>query len=206
MKLTKREALWVRAPSRAVFIESRFAAYARCSVDSRGCHPDGRKVEMRMLTVIPSHWFSWDFRLEDASGVPWGHAAVSAWRERGSVAVGDQQFRVSRDGLAGPFVVVGPNGESANAEKASMFKQEFRVHVGGEEYTLRRVSWWQREFALTRGGARVGTIAAVSWFSRRATAQLPDDMPAWACAFAVWLTVLMWKRDSDATATTASAG
>jgi hypothetical protein len=148
---------------------------------------------MRTLTAIPAHWFSWDFRLHDEGGVPCGEVALSVWRERGAVTVDGHTYAVSREGLLGAFVVAGPNGESARAVKPSVLRQEFRLAVGGDEYTLSRVSWPQREFALKRAGTRVGSVTPVSWLSRRARAQLPDELPSWAGAFAVWLTLLMWK-------------
>ena len=62
---------------------------------------------MGMLKAVPKHWFSWDFRLDDAVAVPWGEVTLSSWRERG------------------------PNGELAKAVKVSAFKREFRLAVDG---------------------------------------------------------------------------
>lgn len=153
-----------------------------------------------MLKLVPMHWFSWDFRLEDPVGMLWGEVALSSWRERGSVAVGGQQYRVSREGFVGPFVLEGPSGELAKAVKVGAFRQEFTLSVGGREYTLKRLSSWRREFALFSGDARVGSVVPESGFTRRAEVILPDDMPGWVRAFVVWLTLLMWKRDSDSAA------
>ena len=153
-----------------------------------------------MLKLVPKRWFSWDFRLEDPVGMPWGELDLSYWRERGSVAVGGEQYSVSRQGVLGPFVLEGPNGELARAVKVSAFRQQFALTVGEREYTLKQVSWWRREFGLFYGGASVGWVAPESWFSRRAQVFLPEDVPGGIRAFVVWLTLLMWKRGADAAA------
>jgi hypothetical protein len=137
--------------------------------------------------------------------MPWGEVGLSSWRERGSVTVGGQQYKVSRQGFVGPFVLEGPNGELAKAVKVSAFKQEFTLRVEGREYTLRQLSSWRREFGLFAADARVGSVIPESWLNRRAEVMLPDDMPGCASAFVVWLTLLMWKRDSDAGAVAASS-
>jgi hypothetical protein len=158
-----------------------------------------------MMTLVPNHWFSWDFRLKDSVGMPWGEIALSSWRERGSVTVGDQQYKVSRQGLVGPFVLAGPSGELARAVKESAFRQQFTLTVEGRTCTLKRLSAFRREFALCVGDTRLGSVAPEGWLTRRAQVDLPEDMPGWARAFVVWLTLLMWKRDSDAGAVAASS-
>jgi hypothetical protein len=155
---------------------------------------------MPMLSVVPKHWYSWDFRIEDPVGIPWGEVALSSWRERGSVAVGADRYKVSRQGLTGPFVLEGPSGEVARAVKVSAFKREFELSMAQRDFTLKQVSWWRREYALLQGGAVAGSMAPKSWLSRRGQARLPDDMPQEVCAFVLWLILLMWKRDSDAAA------
>jgi len=150
-----------------------------------------------MLKVVPKSWLSWDFAVEDAVGMPWGEVGLSSWRERGSVSVGGQQFGVARQGLVGPFVLQGPAGPVAEASKPSAFKREFTLSFGGQECVLKQLSWWRREFGLLRGDVQVGSITPESWWSRRAEAMLPEDMPTEVRAFIVWLTLLMWKRDSN---------
>jgi hypothetical protein len=158
-----------------------------------------------MLTLVPKHWFSWDFRLNDSVGMPWGEVALSSWRERGSVTVGGQRYKVSREGWLGPFVLTGPSGELARAVKDSAFRSAFTLTVDGRTYGLRRLSVWRREFGLFAGDTRLGSMAPESWLTRRARVDLPEDLPGPARAFTVWLTLLMWRRDSDAGAVAASS-
>lgn len=48
------------------------------------------------------------------------------------------------------------------------------------------------------GADEVGSIAPERVFTRRATVELPCDMPAAVKMFIVWLVIIMWKRDADA--------
>ena len=159
---------------------------------------------MGMLKVVPKGWLAWEFAVSDAVGMPWGEICLSFWRERGSVSVGGQQYRVSRQGFVGPFVLEGPGGALAQAVKVSALKQEFTLSAEGREYVLRKLSWWRREFGLFARDTQLGSVAPEVWFARRAVANLPEDLPGSLRAFVVWLTLLMWKRESDAGA--ASAG
>lgn len=156
-----------------------------------------------MMTLVPKHWFSWDFALRDSVGMPWGEVGLSSWRERGTVAVGGQPYKVARSGMLGPFVLTGPSGARAAAIKESAFGQEFTLSVEERTYVLKRLSVWRREFGLFADGVRVGSIAPEAWFSRRARIDLPDQMPGWGRAFVVWLTLLLWKRDSDSSSVAA---
>jgi hypothetical protein len=49
-------------------------------VDTRARRASSRKGKMAILKVVPRHWFSWDFGLEDPVGVPWGEVGLSSWR------------------------------------------------------------------------------------------------------------------------------
>jgi hypothetical protein len=150
-----------------------------------------------MLRLIPKHWYSWDFRLEDRTGTRLADVIVSAWRQRGSVVAAGVQYKVSRDGLTGPYVLESAGRKMARAVKPSLFRQAFRVSHGEGEYTLQRTSWWRGEFGVFEGSRRVGVIAPASWLTRRATVTLPGTMPIWLQAFMVWLAALMWKRSAE---------
>jgi hypothetical protein len=88
-----------------------------------------------MLKLIPKRWFSWDFRLEDASGVA-AEVILSSWRERGSIAIGGVRHKVSRHGLTGPFVLEMAGREAARAVKPSVWRHTFTITHDGSEYTL----------------------------------------------------------------------
>ena len=55
---------------------------------------------------------------------------------------------------------------------------------------------------LEEGEREVGAVAPRRLWSRRATATLPDSLPPSVRLFVLWLAVLVWKRDDDASAAT----
>ena len=160
-----------------------------------------------MLSALPKGWFSWDFSLEDAAGAVAADLHLSSWRQRGTISLpGGPEYRVRRRGVLGPFVLEGPDGsELAHASRPSTFRREFIVEHEARHYTLKAGSAFQRDCSVYCDGTLVGRVSPTSWFSRRAMVEIPDDVPFPIRAFMVWLTLLLWQRDSDAGAIAASA-
>jgi hypothetical protein len=117
------------------------------------------------------------------------------------VVLGGVTYPIRRKGLLGPFVMEAPDGsEVASAVKPSALRREFVLAGPDAPHVLKAVSALRRKFAVFRGEYRIGSIVPASWLRRRATAEFVDDMPLLRQAFIVWLTLLLWKRDSDAAA------
>ena len=151
-----------------------------------------------MLTAVPKRWFSWDFSLLDSTLQPVAELVLSSWRERGSLTVGGVSYRVYRDGLTGPFVLEAPDGSrAATAVKESVFRREFTVGYRDRHFVLKAKSAWRREFNLLSGDQMLGTVVPAGLFTRRAKVEFNDDLPLECAAFVVWLTLLLWKRNSD---------
>jgi hypothetical protein len=74
------------------------------------------------------------------------------------------------------------------------------IHYGGRDYTLRKPSAWRRAFVVLDGERQIGSIAPESAWTRRAIADLPADWPLPIRAFAIWLVIILWKRDADSAA------
>jgi hypothetical protein len=154
------------------------------------------------LSIVPSRWFSWDFTVSQGSEAV-AEIDISWWRERGELTVQGASFGVSREGMmAGDFLLESDRGVVARATKPSMMRRLFAVQHGAKTYTLRARSAWRRGFVLLEGEREVGTIDPAGPWTRRASAALPPEVPLPVQVFLIWLTVLMWKRESDS----ASAG
>jgi hypothetical protein len=145
--------------------------------------------------------------LEDVAGTVAAEIHLSSWRQHGTISVpGGPEYRVRRRGALGPFVLEGPDdSELAHASKPSAFRREFILEHGGRHYTLKAGSAFQRDCTVYCDGTLVGRVSPPSWLSRRAMADIPDDVPIVIRAFMVWLTLLVWKRDSDADAIAATS-
>src|SRR5262249_37123684 len=160
-----------------------------------------------MLNALPKGWFSWDFSLHDSSGGVVGDVLLSSWREQGAITIrGGPRYTVRRQGILGPFVLEAPDGSgAASAVKPSVLRREFNVEHGGRLYALRAVSALRRQCLVLCEDRPLGRVSPDSWFSRRARLEIADDVPLVLQAFLVWLTLLMWKRDSDGGAAAAAS-
>jgi hypothetical protein len=144
------------------------------------------------------NWFSWNFMLQEPTGVGVGEVRLSSWRERGSIVLAHGRYRIHRTGL-GPFTLESPDGAIvASAVKPSAFRREFVVSDDHVRYRLKAVSFFRREYAVFRDERRIASIVPESWFRRSARVQFTEDLPVLLQAFFVWLALLMWKRSGDA--------
>jgi hypothetical protein len=152
-----------------------------------------------MLTVVPKSWFSWKFWLRDQGGRDAGEVILSAWRERGSVTVGDRTYRIYRDGMLGPFIMEAPDGSvTAMATKPSAFSSAFVVSDDQQTYELKIAALFRRTFDIYVGDRHIGAIVPDNFLGRRATLQFTGEAPPAAMqVFLTWLTLLSWKRAAD---------
>jgi hypothetical protein len=159
------------------------------------------------LELAPMSWFSWDFRVLQ-NGSLLANIDVSSWREKGVLAVGGSNYKVYREGLmSGRFILEGNGTEMAFAEKPSALRRSFTVQHDGRTYVLQAESAFKRTFVLLEQGEQIGSIVPAGMFTRKATVNLPDVLPLPVQVFLIWLTVILWKRDSDgAVAASASTG
>ena len=151
-----------------------------------------------MLTVVPKRWFSWDFDVEDDNRMPVGEVRLSAWRERGAVSAEGFENTVSRESALGAFVLERSGQVLARAEKPSAFRRTFAIEYDGKTYMLKALSAFGRAFVLYHDDLAIGTLAPTGFWTRRARVELPEDMPLTLKLFVIWLTLLHWKREADA--------
>ena len=123
---------------------------------------------------------------------------IASWREKGLLAVGGSTYKVYREGLVSGRFVLETNGtEMASAEKPSMLRRSFTVRYDDSAYELRAESAFRRNFVLLEQGVQIGSIVPARMFTRKATVNLPPALPLPVQVFLIWLTVILWKRDSD---------
>jgi hypothetical protein len=154
-----------------------------------------------MLHIAPVRWFSWDFTVSDGPQRV-ADIDISWWRERGELTVNGKTFRVSREGMfSREFVLESTDGVVARATKPGALRRSFVVTHGTAVYTLQAASAFRRRFVLLADDREVGEIAPAGFWSRRATANLPEALPLPVRVFLIWLTVILWKREDEAAAT-----
>ncbi len=150
-----------------------------------------------MLQIAPHGWFSWDFTISQGSQAV-ADIGFTWWREQGELRLDGATYRVSREHLLnGDFLLESDAGVIARATRASLFRRRFSVRHGANTYTLEPRSAFQRAFVLLEDDRETGSISPSRAWSRRASANLPSELPLPVQVFLIWLTVLMWKRESE---------
>jgi hypothetical protein len=153
---------------------------------------------MATLALVPRSWFSWDFQVIQ-DGSPIAAIDIASWREKGVLAVGGASYKVYREGLmSGQFILEFNGTQLASAEKPRALHRSFTVQHEGRVYTLKAASALKRTFLMLEGDRQIGSITPAGMFTRKATVDLPDELPLPIRVFLLWLTVILWKRDSEA--------
>jgi hypothetical protein len=151
-----------------------------------------------LLKLIPKSWFSWTFTVLEESHVV-ADIDISWWREKGILTVAGTSYDVYREGLmSGDFILESAGSVLARAQKPSAFRRCFVIEHASRRYTLRAESAFKRSFVLLLDDKEVGSITPEGCFTRRAIADLPQDMLLPMKIFTIWLAVILWKRESDA--------
>jgi hypothetical protein len=153
-----------------------------------------------MLKLTPKSWLSWDFIVTDGES-PVAEIDISWWREKGVLTVRGSTYEVYREGLmSGDFILESSGAILARAEKPSALYRSFDLECGEKYYTLRAESAFSRKFVLMSEDRAVGWLSPDGLFTRRATVELPENIPLPVKVFIIWLVVILWKRESDSAA------
>ncbi len=151
-----------------------------------------------MLHIVPLHWYKWDFKVFD------GDRPIAvidrSWRnESGTLILEDATYEIYRTGaFFGTFVLETAGTLVAEAEKPSTFKRQFVITFSDRRFVLKRISVLGRGYDLIEDGRTIGSIVARSVFSRKARANLPEELPLSVRVFVVFLVLLLWRRDAAA--------
>ncbi|HXE85802.1 MAG TPA: hypothetical protein VN524_03255 [Hyphomicrobiaceae bacterium] len=151
-----------------------------------------------MLTAHPKKWYSWDYSLLDADGQHLADLGLSSWRDRGTFVLGGAEYRARREGLGGPFLLEHDGAVRARARKTRFFGCEFEIEFEGDHYTLTKPSIWSHTVVLHQGGEELGVIRHAAWYKRDAHIEMAERLSPVLQAFALWLALLLWKREAAA--------
>ena len=156
-----------------------------------------------MLEAVPKNWFSWNFKInEDSRKI--ADLDISSWREKGELRIDGASYVVFRRGILSPTIVLEQNNrELAKATRSSIFRHSFFLEMEGKQYTLEKRSFFSRTIVLKNDLGEIGSVSPRGFLSRRAEVDLPENMELPIRIFAIWLALLLWKRESN---TTASGG
>jgi hypothetical protein len=131
-------------------------------------------------------------------GVPVGEILGSRVWQQAAITIGSAKYEAAREAKISDTFYLAANGNRlASAETASILKGGFTVQAGGKTYTLKAASLFGRAFVLAENAVEVGRIARRGFFSRKSTADLPDDLALEIKAFLIWLIIVVRQRQTQ---------
>ena len=147
-------------------------------------------IECRPLSIC-----SWGFKL---SGENFSAETDIDWvGESGEIAVNGRVLTVTKTGIFSPEWTLAENGITvATATKNSMLTRSFKIGSNDQSFDLEALSPFARSMSLVGAGISMN-IEPVHPFTRRATISGTSNNDA-VVAFAFWLTLLIWRRQSNA--------
>jgi len=155
---------------------------------------------MTKFDLLPRAWYSSDYRVI-RDGAQLTCLKFQSGPERSVFTLAGEVYLARKEKWSSPnFFLYLDQIQLARAEKPSAFSQKFTLEYDQHSYVLKPAG--MNRFALREREIEVGWVAKQRWFSRKASAELSDEMPIAVCVFILWLVALMWKRDADSDSTT----
>jgi hypothetical protein len=151
----------------------------------------------RILIAVPKNWFCWDFDIQDENQRSLAEVRLSNWLDRGAISIPGNEYKVSRERLLGAFTLEQESTILARAEKPNLFLRQFIIESNARTYTLKAWSAMTRAMVLTEDEVVIGKLVPESFMTRRTKIELPEELPLFLRMFVVWLTMVLWKRDSE---------
>lgn len=151
------------------------------------------------LTCIPQSLCSWNYRVVGLDAAMM--VDFDFFSEQGRIDFHTQQQRtldiVKPTMLVGHWLLKLEDTVIAEAHKLSLFAKTIEIRAGGRNFVLTPKSVLGRSFLLKAGEARIGVLAPVHPFTRRAECRFNDEISVDVMAFAFWLSALMWRRQQN---------
>ncbi|MBF2009480.1 MAG: hypothetical protein IGS49_29670 [Chlorogloeopsis fritschii C42_A2020_084] len=158
-----------------------------------------------MLRTVPRNWFTWNCEVIK-NDISIAGIQFAAWTNTGELIVEGDCYRVYRESaFSGNFFLEKDGNRLIKAVKPSPFRV-FRVYYAGREYELKAESSWKRIFLLLSQGETIGVIRPEHAWTRRALVDLPENFPLVIRLFMVWLVLLSWKQEWNATSAVSAGG
>ena len=154
-----------------------------------------------ILGKFPTSIFSTTCRLQQENALV-GELALSIWREKARLEVEEGTYELRREALlAGDFLLEKDGKVIARASKPSILENRFEVELPDRRLVLRKLSWLHWRYGVFDGDKEIGTVyPQPGIFTRHVNVDLPVDWPLPIRVFLFWLSLIMWRRQSQAAA------
>jgi hypothetical protein len=122
------------------------------------------------------------------------------WGGDGAIHYRGGAYHIVKEGwIGGRWAMRIDNSVIAHASSAGFLSSAKTIHAAGVTYTLRH-KFFSSAFELQQGEARVGTIARMHAFTRRASVECSPNVPELVQLFAFWLAAKAWRDSSNSPA------
>jgi len=153
----------------------------------------------RTILLEPRGFFSWDYDLYQ------GHTylssiSVSLLKERGDFSISGENYSIYHENINGPFLLFRGPEIMARAFKPNYFLNQFTLEHQGRSYSLKSLSSATKTFYLMDGETAVATVRRRGVLSSGGEAVLADHLSLPLGIFAIWLVIVMWKKDHETNA------
>jgi len=147
---------------------------------------------------MPQGWLGWNFDLLDTDRKI-AEIKTSTLPESGTLSIDGASYRAYRESMFSGDYFLDEDGQTiAQAQKPSPFRSTFHITCADRSYTLKKQSFVGRTFILLEGDREVGSIRPEGILTRKAVVSLPEVMPMPVQLFALWLTIILWRREANA--------
>ncbi|MBL8899184.1 MAG: hypothetical protein JNM84_16210 [Planctomycetes bacterium] len=148
-----------------------------------------------ILHLRPRGWFS---RLTDVLAAERVIATLelSFFKDQGRAEIDGVSYELEHPQLFGRDYTMRRAGKTVLATRASgLFRPDYPFEHQGRRYVLARQSFWSHRLVLRdERNAEIGSIAPDGLLTRRATAELPEELPLPLRVFAIWLALAAWRQ------------
>ncbi len=155
----------------------------------------------RTILLMPRGFSSWDYDLYQGNDYL-SSISVSLLKERGDFSVSGESYSIYHESINGPFLLFKGPEIMARAFKPNYFLNQFALEYKQRSYALKSLSSATKTFYLMDGETAVATIRRRGVLSSGGEAVLAEHLFLPFGIFAVWLVIVMWKKDHETDVTT----
>ena len=159
---------------------------------------------MSTLEINRKALFSWKFELLQ-NGAPTGSVEGLGTQEKSTLTMGESKYQLSRDNSKIDGFNLEANGTRlAHVERPKLFTRVFSVEHYGRSFSLKHPSLFSGKYVLVENEQVVATVSPKGFFKRSAVVDNAAELPTPFMLFLGWVALVLWKRQSDADAVSAS--
>jgi uncharacterized protein YxjI len=120
------------------------------------------------------------------------------WQEGCDFRVGGHEFVIRKPAIwKDEFQLITGDGSVCDVQR-NFWSRRFQLSAADQQWALHPAGWFSTQYQLTTGSRVVGRISRADWWSRRRVAEFAGDAPPPIQVLAIFLVLVVVKRQSKA--------